>query len=91
MNSEEVLKTFKIPATKLIVNDEVSKWKRILKDYREYDLREVEEELQDILNTHGENCSTLWYLSEVRKKMELRNHYSFKRLPMIQSIREMFK
>ena len=91
MNSEEVLKLFRIPATKLITHTEVSKWRRILQDYREYDLREVEEELQDILDTHGENCSTLWYLSEVRKKMELRNHYSLKRLPMIESIRQMFK
>ena len=91
MKAEEVLNLFKIPATKLITHSEVSKWRRILQDYREYDIKEVEQELQDILDTHGENCSTLWYLSEVRKKMELRNHYSFKRLPMIQSIRQMFK
>ena len=91
MNSEEVLKLFRIPATKLIAQKEATEWRRILQDYREYDLREVEQELQDILDTHGENCSTLWYLSEVRKKMELRNHYSLKRLPMIQSIRQMFK
>lgn len=91
MKANEVLSLFKIPAAKLITHDEVGKWRRILQDYREYDLREVEEELQEILDTHGENCSTLWYLSEVRKKMELRNHYSLKRLPMIQSIRQMFK
>lgn len=91
MKAEEVLNLFKISATKLITHEEVGKWRRILQDYRDYDLREVEQELQDILDTHGENCSTLWYLSEVRKKMELRNHYSMKRLPMIQSIRQIFK
>ena len=91
MNSEEVLKMFKIPATKLITHNDVEKWRLVLKSFRDFDLREVEEEFQDIINTHGENCSTLWYLSEVRKKMLLRNHYEFKRLPMIQSIRQMFK
>ena len=91
MNSDEVLQLFKIAATKLITHDEADKWRLILKSFRDFDLREVEEELQDILSTHGENCSTLWYLSEVRKKMLLRNHYSLKRMPMAPSIKEMFK
>lgn len=91
MTAEEVLRLFKIPAAKLITHKDVGKWRLVLQDYREFDPREVEQEFQDVLDTHGCNCSTLYYLQEVRKKMLLRKHYSFKRLPMIESIRQMFK
>lgn len=91
MKAESVLKLFKIPATKLIAHQDVEKWRLVLKDYRDFDEREVEQELHEIMETLGANCSTLHYLAEVRKKMLLRTHYSLKRLPMIPSIKAMFR
>lgn len=91
MTANEVLNLFKIKPTKLISQNDLGKWRRILQDYRNYASQDVEGELKEIMDTHGDECSTLWYLSEVRKKMEIKHHNRYKSLPMPQSIKQIFQ
>lgn len=91
MKALDVLKIFRIPATKLISHKDVEKWKAVLKNYRDFKEQEVQDELTQVIQLCGSDRPLFYYLAAVRRRILDKRHHESKSYQMPQSIRQLFR
>jgi hypothetical protein len=91
MKSNDVLRVFKISATKLISHKDTNKWKEVLKDFRYFDDKEVEKELNSVVSICGSDRPLFYYLSAVRRRLIDKQHTKNKSFNMPKCIKDLFR